>query len=94
MKKAVVALALFASCCVLTVSAEIPVKSGDAIAFLGDSINQQGNQAPGGYIHLVVDGLKAAGVEVKAIGAGISGHKSDNMLARVEKDVVEKALGK
>ncbi len=90
MKKSVVALALFASCCVLTVSAEIPVKSGDAIAFLGDSITQLGNQAPGGYIHLVVDGLKAAGVEVKAIGAGISGHKSDNMLARVEKDVVAK----
>jgi len=90
MKKSVVALALFASCCVFAVSAEIPVKTGDAIAFLGDSITQQGNQAPGGYIHLVVDGLKAAGVEVKSIGAGISGHKSDNMLARVEKDVIAK----
>lgn len=73
-----------------TASAEIAIKSGEAIAFMGDSITQQGNLAPGGYIHLVVDGLKAAGVEVKAIGAGISGHKSNNMLARVDKDVIEK----
>jgi len=90
MKKSVVALALFASCCVFAVSAEIPVKTGDAIAFLGDSITQQGNQAPGGYIHLVVDGLKAAGVEARPIAAGISGHKSNNMLARVDKDVIAK----
>ena len=90
MKMSVVALALLACCCVFTATAEIPVKSGDMIAFLGDSITAQGNQAPGGYIHLVVDGLKAAGVEVQSTGAGVSGHKSNNMLARVEKDVIDK----
>jgi len=66
------------------------VKNGDAIAFLGDSITQQGNTPPGGYIHLVVDGFKAAGIEVKPIPAGISGHKSNDMLVRVDRDVISK----
>ncbi len=81
------------ACRVVASSAEMPLKAGDAIAFLGDSITQRGNQAPGGYIHLVVDGLKAAGVTVRPIGAGVSGHKSNNMLARVDKDVIAKQPG-
>lgn len=84
------ALLVSLSCLAPTASAEVPVKSGDTIAFLGDSITQQGAQAPVGYIHLVVDGLKAAGVEVKPIFAGVSGHKSNNMLARVDKDAIKK----
>jgi lysophospholipase L1-like esterase len=71
-------------------NAEIPVKSGEKIAFLGDSITQQGNGGPGGYVQLVGSGLAANGVKVEIIGAGISGHKSDQMLERLDRDVLAK----
>jgi lysophospholipase L1-like esterase len=71
-------------------AAEILVKSGDKIAFLGDSITQEGWNRANGYVRLVVAGLKANGVEVEAVPAGISGHKSDQMLARLERDVLSK----
>ena len=91
MKKTASRLAFLAILsCVSAACGDVAVKSGDAIAFLGDSITQQGNNGPGGYIHLVIDGLKAAGVEARPIAAGISGHKSNNMLARVDKDVIAK----
>lgn len=70
--------------------ADIQVKDGDRVAFLGDSITQGGNSAPGGYLHLVANGLKAAGVNIAIVPAGISGHKSDQMLARVDNDVLSK----
>lgn len=66
------------------------VKKGEKIAFMGDSITQFGAGVPGGYIHLVIDGFKANGIDVSAIPAGISGHESDEMLARVKKDVIDK----
>ena len=91
MKKTASRLAFLAILsCVSAACGDVAVKSGDAIAFLGDSITQQGNNGPGGYIHLVIDGLKAAGVEARPIAAGISGHKSNNMLVRVDKDVIAK----
>jgi lysophospholipase L1-like esterase len=71
-------------------AAEILVKSGDKIAFLGDSITAQGWSNPAGYVKLVIAGLKANGVDAEAVPAGISGHKSDQMLARLEKDVLSK----
>ena len=71
-------------------AAEILVKSGDKIAFLGDSITQAGWGQPAGYVRLVMEGLKANGVEAEAVPAGIRGHKSDQMLARLEKDVLSK----
>ena len=69
-------------------SAEIAVKSGDKIAFLGDSITAGGWGNPVGYVRLVMAGLEANGVKAEAVPAGISGHKSDNMLARLERDVI------
>jgi lysophospholipase L1-like esterase len=71
-------------------AAEILVKSGEKIAFLGDSITQEGWGKPAGYVRLVMEGLKANGVDAEAVPAGISGHKSDQMLARLEKDVLSK----
>jgi lysophospholipase L1-like esterase len=71
-------------------AAEILVKSGEKIAFLGDSITAEGWGKPAGYVRLVVAGLKANGVEVEAVPAGVSGHKSNQMLARLEKDVLSK----
>ena len=68
---------------------DIPVKEGEKIAFLGDSITQ-GGMGPTGYVSLVIQGLKANGIGATAIGAGISGHKSNDMLARVQRDVIDK----
>ncbi len=69
---------------------ELIVKNGAKIAFLGDSITQFGGNNPGGYVNLVIKGLEANGLKVSPIKAGISGHKSDDMLARVDRDVIEK----
>jgi len=68
---------------------DIPVKDGEKIAFLGDSITQ-GGMGPTGYVTLVIQGLKANGVNATAIGAGISGHKSNDMLARLQRDVIDR----
>lgn len=68
--------------------AEIAVKNGDKIAFLGDSITAAGWGNPAGYVRLVIAGLAANGIQATAVPAGISGHKSDQMLARLEKDVL------
>lgn len=70
--------------------AEIPVKPGDKVAFLGDSITQAGQRSPGGYVQLIGSGLAANGVNIEIIGAGISGHKSNQMLERLERDVLAK----
>ena len=72
------------------VAAEPIVKNGDKIAFLGDSITQQGVGLPSGYVNLVMKGLAVNDIKAEMIPAGISGHKSDQMLARLEKDVLNK----
>ena len=66
--------------------ADIQVKDGDRVAFLGDSITAQGAKAPLGYVRLVESGLAANGVAITVIPAGISGHKSNQMLARLKTD--------
>ncbi len=71
------------------VNAEIAVKSGETIAFMGDSITQAGNKK-GGYVSLVMSALKSQELEVQHIAAGKSGHKSTDMLARLEADVISK----
>jgi len=68
---------------------EIAVKEGQKIAFMGDSITQAG-AGPKGYVTLVIKGLEAAGVMTTAIPAGISGHKSNNMLERLDRDALSK----
>ena len=68
---------------------DLAVKDGEKIAFLGDSITQ-GGMGPTGYVSLVIHGLKTSGVRATAIGAGISGHKSNDMLARLQRDVIDK----
>ncbi|MBT3199798.1 MAG: lipolytic protein G-D-S-L family [Phycisphaerales bacterium] len=68
---------------------KIAVTKGQTIAFLGDSITAAGARN-GGYCKLVLDGLKQQGIEAKGVFAGISGHKSNQMLGRLEKDVISK----
>jgi lysophospholipase L1-like esterase len=69
---------------------ELLLKSGDKLAFLGDSITQQGAGSPSGYARLVISGLDANGIKVEPVFAGIGGHKSNDMLARLDKDVLSK----
>jgi lysophospholipase L1-like esterase len=70
--------------------AQILIKPGESIAFLGDSITQFGAQSPGGYVRLVESGLAAQGINVTVIPAGLSGNKSNDVLARLDKDVLSK----
>ncbi len=78
--------------CVLTggfvMGEDAQIKTGNKIAFLGDSITQGGAGHPGGYVQLVGSGLAAAGIKIEIIGAGISGHKSNQMLERLDRDVI------
>lgn len=80
------ALATFSTCS----AGDLLIKNSDKLAFLGDSITQDGAGHPGGYAKLVVSGLEANDIKVEPIFAGISGHKSNDMLARVERDVLDK----
>ena len=70
--------------------AEPAVHDGESIAFMGDSITQQGAGTPSGYVRLVISGLEANGLKVTPYPAGISGHKSNQMLDRLEAHVISK----
>jgi len=84
---AVVTAALVA---VGSVSATPILKDGDTIAFMGDSITQYGQTLSNyrGYVNLVLRALEAEGIRVKPIRAGISGHKSNDMLKRLDGQVL------
>ncbi len=73
--------------CTLIAQAEIAVKDGDKIVFMGDSITQFGAR-PDGYVRLVENGLKANGINAVIIPKGASGQMSSHMLARTDRDVV------
>lgn len=64
------------------------LKDGDTIVFLGDSITQAGG-GPEGYVTLFQVFCGVNGYEVKVINSGISGHKSNDMLKRLQKDVLD-----
>ncbi len=63
------------------------LKDGETVVFLGDSITQAASK-PEGYISLIELFCGVNGFEVTAINAGISGNKSDDMLARLDDDVL------
>lgn len=69
--------------------AEIAVRSGETIAFMGDSITEAGNKK-GGYVDLVMRALQSEGIDAKHIPAGKSGNKSTDMLARLDEQVIAK----
>ncbi len=70
---------------------KIPLKKGDRIVFLGDSITQAG-VSPRGYITLIRKELeeKHKDLGLKVIGAGISGNKVPDLQRRLERDVLNK----
>jgi lysophospholipase L1-like esterase len=71
-------------------SADLLLKDGDKVAFLGDSITAQGWEFPGGYVKLTVAGLQTLGVKIVPIPAGVGGNTSQDMLARFQADVLSK----
>jgi isoamyl acetate esterase len=68
-----------------------PLKKGETIVFLGDSITQ-GGVAPKGYVTLIKTALaeKHKDLGIAVIGAGISGNKVPDLQRRLEKDVLAK----
>ncbi|MES2310134.1 MAG: SGNH/GDSL hydrolase family protein, partial [Verrucomicrobiota bacterium] len=68
----------------------ILIKSGQKVAFMGDSITANGWNFPGGYVRLIVNGLEKEGIKIESISAGVSGHTSKDMLARLDKDILSK----
>jgi isoamyl acetate esterase len=69
----------------------VPLKKGDRIVFLGDSITE-GGARPNGYVTLIKKELtekhKDLGIEI--IGAGVSGNKVPDLQRRLDRDVLAK----
>jgi len=72
-------------------AADEPLKKGDKIIFLGDSITQQG-VGKTGYVTVIKNTLaeKNKDLAVEVIGAGISGNKVPNLQSRLKDDVLAK----
>lgn len=72
-------------------AADEPLKKGERIVFLGDSITQAGAGA-GGYVTLAKEALakKYPDLGIEVIGAGISGNRVPDLEARLDRDVIEK----
>ena len=73
----------------ISASAELIVKKGETIAFMGDSITA-GGVRKNGYVTLAMQALNKEGLDLKMVPAGKSGHKSNDMLKRLDKDVISK----
>ena len=84
-----IAMMMLVATLVLSLDAAPCVADGERVAFLGDSITQFGAW-PAGYVNLVRKGLDIAGVRIDCVYAGISGHKSNDMLKRLDRDVLAK----
>lgn len=69
--------------------APVPLRDGDRVVFLGDSITWSGAR-DGGYIRLLEQDLAGREPKLAAelIGAGISGNKVPDLLARLDADVL------
>lgn len=89
----VVCAALFSVSLLNFVQADelVPLKKGERIVFLGDSITQ-GGVGPKGYVTKIKEELqsKHKDLDIEVIGAGISGNKVPNLQSRVDKDVIAK----
>jgi lysophospholipase L1-like esterase len=88
--KFLLTIASMIALCALNHAASIAIKSGQKAAFLGDSITEQGWNHTNGYVRLALKGLAANDINIEAVPAGISGHKSNDMLKRLDHDVLSK----
>lgn len=69
------------------ITANGPLRAGDVVAFLGDSITQAG-AGPNGYVSLIEKAAEKHNLGVKIVKAGISGHKVPDLQARLDRDVL------
>lgn len=69
--------------------AKLVLKKGEKIAFIGDSITA-GGARKNGYLTMVMEALNKEGLNLSRVAAGKSGHKSNDMLKRLDKDVISK----
>ena len=85
--KHLVALAIFAEILDCPAQGQVKLKPGDRIVALGDSITQAG-----GYLRFMKKVLDRnyPDLKVEILNAGISGHKSTDMSARLKKDVIDR----
>ena len=86
MKKLIVTCGLIAA---VAAQGGVCIKEGDRIGFLGDSITAYGNW-DAGYLPLTMKGLEIAGVRAVKVAAGWGGDKSNDMLKRLDRDVLSK----
>lgn len=89
LKKAAITLVLFSLSPVFGDTSKLLVNKGEKVAFLGDSITQAGTRKSG-YVTLVMEALNQEGLELTHIPAGVSGNRSKDMLARLDRDVISK----
>ncbi len=84
-------VALIIACVLLTGCSFSKLKANDRVIFFGDSITYFGDQK-GGYVTLVREAVAKAHpkANIQVIGAGISGNKVPDLLARVDQDVIAK----
>ena len=61
--------------------------SQSRVIFFGDSITEAGVR-PGGYVTLIKDSLERRGSGASIIGKGVSGNKVEQLLARLDRDVI------
>jgi acyl-CoA thioesterase-1 len=71
--------------------ARIDLRKVHRLVTLGDSITQAGGR-PGGYVWQIDQYLQLLFPDhkIEVVNAGISGHKSNDMLARFQRDVLDK----
>ncbi len=86
--------AFFLLCGVLPLLAQtepFSLQENDVIVFLGDSITQSGAQ-PGGYVYLTSQSIATAypHLNIRVIGAGISGNKVPDCQQRLDRDVLQR----
>jgi lysophospholipase L1-like esterase len=72
-------------------SSPINLRRVHRIVTLGDSITEGGGR-PGGYVWLIDHALQVLYPDrkIEVVNAGVSGHKSNDMLARFQRDVLDK----
>jgi len=83
---------LFVACCIAACSSVHESATGKIrMVFFGDSITEVGVK-PNGYVTLVRDSLRnrSDADRYEVIGAGISGNRVPDLLARLDRDVIER----
>jgi len=81
---------LLALCVSVSAFAKLPFADGDRIAFLGDSITQNGADDPRGWVNILESRVRKEVDEVAFIHAGIGGNTSADMLKRIDADVIRR----